>query len=214
MQKPSLPLTYAALLPFELFKMTSRKELCHAVIFHSESEATEPLIEQEHEHHQLEEKVFSSFKFSALALGFLVGFFIQCSTLGANFLAITIWGEDMITMPKRIILAFSLLWSLFTSTVAIVILGLLRNLISITYHAIRLNSEELLEEMVLHVECSFVVGTLVGVCLAWTTTDIVLGMQAQILYSLVTLGIALLWCQVMLKCFRPETKLTEPLLIV
>jgi hypothetical protein len=57
------------------------------------------------------------------------------------------------------------------------------------------------QEMVLHMECRFVVGALVGVCMAWTMTDLLLGMKAQILYSLLTLLIALFWCRVMMHCF-------------
>ena len=62
-----------------------------------------------------------------------------------------------------------------------------------------------------------VVGALVGVCLAWTMTDLLLGMKAQIMYSLVTLGVALFWCQIMIKCFvssERKTERSEPLMIV
>jgi len=197
--------------------MASRKEILHAVaIFNPRTVSSENLIEKED--YQLDERVFGRFKFSSMILGLFIGFFIQFSTLGANFLVITIWGEAVITKSKRDIVIFSLLWSFFTSAMAIVILGFLRNVVSISFHAIRRQSEDLLDDMILHMECRFVIGALVGVCLAWTMTDILLGMKAQILYSLITLVVALFWCRVMMWCFaskKPEKKsLEEPLLIV
>jgi hypothetical protein len=189
--------------------MSLRNEVFEAIPFNASSSAAEPLIsagDAEEEDHQLEEKAFSRFKFSALLLGLLVGFFIQFSTLGANFLVITMWGEDVVTKSKTDIVVFSLLWSFFTSAMAIVILGFLRNLVTITYSAVGGRCKDLLEDMVLHMECRFVVGALVGVCLAWTMTDILLGMRAQIVYSLVTLVVALFWCKIMMMCFANESK--------
>ena len=176
---------------------------------------TEPLLERE-TRRPLETSLFQSFKMSSLVLGLLIGFFIQFSTLGANFLVITLWGEEVVTKSKSDIVIFSLLWSLFTSAMAIIILGFLRNLVTISYSSLR-REEDILEEMILHMECRFVVGALVGVCLAWTMTDLLLGMKAQIMYSLVTLGVALFWCQIMIKCFvssERKAERSEPLMIV
>jgi hypothetical protein len=193
--------------------MSPHTEVYQAIPFEASYEANEPLIAagdaEEDEDHTLEEKAFSRFKFSALLLGLLVGFFIQFSTLGANFLVITLWGEDVVTKSKTDIVVFSLLWSFFTSAMAIVILGFLRNLVTITYSAVGGRSADLLEEMVLHMECRFVVGALVGVCLAWTMTDVLLGMRAQIVYSLVTLVVALVWCKIMMICFATDSKPTK-----
>lgn len=213
----------------------SPKEVFQAIPYDVSSDANRPLIAatgaaQEDTDNRLDAAAFGRFKFSALLLGLLVGFFIQFSTLGANFLVITIWGEDVVTKSKTDIVIFSLLWSFFTSAMAIVILGFLRNLVTITYTAavsggsrsrVRQSDSDLLEDMILHMECRFVVGALVGVCLAWTMTDILLGMKAQIVYSLVTLGVALFWCKIMMLCFSsPKNKqsssssLEQPLLIV
>jgi hypothetical protein len=198
--------------------MAPRKEIFHAVAFHSECDAAEPLIQQEH--HQPDEKVLRSLQFSALVLGLLVGFFIQFSTLGANFLFINIYGEDAVTTKsKGVPVLLSLLWSCVTSAMAVGILGLLRNLVTHAYHAIRRESEEVLADMMLCIEYRFIVGDLVGVCMAWTMTDILLGMHEHILSPFVTLGVSLLFCQVVYKCFalpteRPKIKVAEPFLIV
>jgi len=189
-----------------------RKAVCHAVIYDpSTDSAAVPLLadedgaEQERApaRPQLDDPIFSRFKISSLVLGLLVGFFIQFSTLGANFLVITIWGEETLSKSKRDIVIFSLLWSFFTSAMAIIILGFLRTLVSITWSVVvrKEQAEELLDDMILHMECRFVVGALVGVCAAWTLTDLMLGMRAQILYSLVTLCVALFWCRIMMLCF-------------
>jgi hypothetical protein len=187
--------------------MSPHSEIFQAIPFDASSDASEPLIasgDAEEEDHRLEEKAFSRFKFSSLVLGLLVGFFIQFSTLGANFLVITIWGTAVVTKSQTDIVVFSLMWSIFTSSMAIVILGFLRNLVTITYSAVAGRSKDLLEEMVLHMECRFVVGALYGICFAWTLTDILLGMRAQIVYSLVTLVVALFWCKIMMMCFTED----------
>lgn len=194
--------------------MSPKAPVFRAVLFDPSADAHKPLLELQpaggEDKPTLDARMLGKFKLSSMILGLLVGFFIQFSTLGANFLVITIWGEDVISKSKRDIVVFSLLWSFFTSAMAIIILGFLRNLIYITYNAISRRSQDLLDEMVLHMECRFVVGALIGVCMAWTMTDVLLGMRAQILYSLVTLVIALFWCRVMMFCFASgETKKKE-----
>jgi len=159
-----------------------------------------PLLEQPHrtrEEEEQESQQHASVKLSSLLLGVLVGFFIQFSTLGANYLVISIWGEDVMNTSKSEIVVFSLLWSFFTSSMAIVILAFLRNLLSASFYGPDLDI------VVLHMECRFVVGALVGVCSAWAATDYVLGMSQQIVYSVVTLVVALLWCRVMMWIFTP-----------
>jgi hypothetical protein len=134
--------------------MTSRsRPVFLAVPFDATSDADKPLLElrsadadsDEISSPVLDDKVFGKFKLSSLILGLLIGFFIQFSTLGANFLVITIWGEDVISKSKTDIVMFSLLWSFFTSAMAIIILSFLRNLVTITFNAISSQSQDLLE---------------------------------------------------------------------
>ena len=117
--------------------MSLNKQLFVAEPFNTaEESAASPLMGKEATEDTevaLEESRFASFKRSSIVLGLLVGFFIQFSTLGANFLVITIWGEDVVTKTKSDIVTFSLLWSFFTSAMAIVILGFLRNLVTIAF---------------------------------------------------------------------------------
>lgn len=190
-----------------------KNELYVAEPFNMSEESNEsPLITKEDSDEELvlHKEQSNSFKRSAIILGLLVGFFIQFSTLGANFLVITIWGDDVVSKSKSDIVTFSLMWSFFTSAMAIVILGFLRNLVTIAFGAVSSpltdKHESLLEDMVLHMECRFVVGALVGVCMAWTMTDIFLGMKAQIIYSVVTLVVALIWCRIMMHCFTRSSR--------
>ena len=160
----------------------------------------EPLLEQPpktSEAQEEEENQHSSVKTSSLLLGLMVGFFIQFSTLGANYVVIILWGEDVMNTSKSDIILFSLLWSFFTSSMAIVILAFLRNLIEASY------TGDDFENVILHLECRFVVGALIGVCSAWAATDYVLGMAQQIIYSVGTLAVALLWCRIMMWVFAP-----------
>jgi hypothetical protein len=178
--------------------MSPRNEVFQAIPFDAPSDFSKPLIaagDAEEEDQGLDEKALSSFKFSSLLLGLLVGFFIQFSTLGAECLAI--WGKDFVLKSDTDIAVFSLLWSLFTSAMPVLILGFIRNLVTITYSAGR-GSEELLENIMLQLECRFGVGILGGFCLAWTITDILLGVRARFAYCLVAIVVALFWYKCMM----------------
>jgi hypothetical protein len=154
--------------------------------------------------------LFGVFKNHSLMLGLLVGFFVQFSTLGANFLVIVLWENDLIHKSKSEIVMLSLVWSAFTSFMAILTLGFLRSVVTIVFRASVprdcIDREAILEEVVLHLECRFVVGALVGVCMAWTATDVLLGMNIQIIFSLATLAVSLLWCKLMMYCFTKDDR--------
>ena len=116
------------------------------------------------------------------------------------------------TRSKTEIVLLSLLWSAFTSFMAILTLSFLRSVITIVFRASippeqrGANMDAVLEEVVLHLECRFVIGALVGVCSAWTVMDVFLGMHIQVIFSLVTLVISLLWCKLMMYFFTKDEK--------
>jgi hypothetical protein len=70
-----------------------------------------------------------------------------------------------------------LLWSFLFDVMALVILASLPNLITITYAAAGGHSKDLLEDMLFRMQHRIAVGALVGACLAWIMTDILLGMR-------------------------------------
>lgn len=164
----------------------------------------------------MEPALFHRFQRSSLFLGLLVGLFIQASTLGANYLVVSVWGEEVVNTTKQDVIYFSLVWSLFTSALAIVILAFLRNLVQACYQSDDEERNDLLDDMILQMECRFVVGALIGVCSAWALTDLVLGMSMQIVYSVVTLVVALSWCRIMMWCFteKRSKKTAEVLMVV
>jgi hypothetical protein len=159
------------------------------------------------------DQVLSRFKVCSLALGLLVGFFIQLSSLGANFLWTSLYGNNegsgdgfLLAQHHKIVI-FSLGWSFFTSTLGVLILCLLGQLVLLALKAVPHDNERydyvenLQYKLKLRLECYFAVGSLVGVCLAWTCTDIALGFKAHTCQSIATLGAAMLWCKLMSRCF-------------
>jgi hypothetical protein len=163
-----------------------------AVVYNNKAE--EPLLEKPLTSF-IGDEVFARFKTSSLVLGLMVGFFIQFSTLGANYLALSFMGESILSITQRDLILFSLFWSLLTSTMAILVLAFLRNLVFATYVG------EDIEDIILHMECRYVIGALIGVCSAWAATDVALGMSGQVVYSVITLAVALSWCRVMMWFF-------------
>ena len=84
----------------------------------------------------------------------------------------------------------------------------LRNLVQATYMTDDEEENDRVDDMLLHMECRFVVGALVGVCGAWAITDAMMGLSVQIVYSVFTLIAALAWCQVMMWFFAAPARRT------
>ena len=142
-----------------------------------------------------------NFKISSLAVGLLVGFLVQMTTLGANVVILEVWGNEFVNTSRNDIIIFSLVWSFVTSAMAIITLGFLRALVSNFFRSLpieanmRYVTESLHADMIENMEVLFVIGALVGVSLAWVATDMFLGMQPQVNFSLITLAVALAWCK-------------------
>jgi hypothetical protein len=138
----------------------------------------------------------NNFRFSALFLGIIIGLFIQCSTLGANFVYISFYGKGTLSQSKYGVVLFSFGWSVLTSVAAMAALGFLRDLVRLTHAALsdisgQARESQNIEEMIVHMEHRFVVGALTGICAAWIVTDLVLGMQSEVIYSSLILIFAL-----------------------
>jgi hypothetical protein len=192
--------------------MSPRNKIFHAISFDaSYDEAKEALIAagdaEAEEDHRLGETTLSCCNFSTLLLGLLAGFFfIQVFIVGAHLLVILLSGDDLVINSKTHTVVFSLLWKFFTAAMVIDSLRFLRNLSAITSSAsaaVGRRSTDLLKEMILHTRVG------IGVCLAYTTTDALLGMRAQTEFSLAILVIALVWCKIVVMCFPTDTD-SEP----
>lgn len=150
--------------------------------------------------------LFRRFQRSSLVLGLLMGFLIQFSTLGANSLAAVIWGKDVVlhSSARMDVLVFSTAWSVVTSVMAVIMLAVIRNLVSMTHRAFANDDNNTastltinIDDWLMQLECRYVVGALVGVCLAWSWTDLLLGQTLQMIYSSLILVGALVWCRLM-----------------
>ena len=154
------------------------------------------------------EDLISKFKSYSILIGVCCGVFVQLSTLGANFLLVAMWGDDAVaTRNQNEAMVFSLVWSFFTSCMALLILALLRALVNSVLDANTDDDEEgslERETLMMTIEVRYVVGALTGVCFAWTCTDLLLGMQSLAIYSLATLIVALFWSKAMIWCFSPK----------
>ena len=163
-------------------------------ILYDQSLFAEPLLgnkmdDQELQHAQSQIKddpnLLDSFKSISLLIGMTVGFFIQCSTIGANSIIITLWGSDIVNKTRTDIIIYSLCWALFTSFLTMAIMLSLRHIISVAYNTIQ-TSDTKLQALILHMECRFVIGAFFGVCLSWGITDTLLGKDIQYVYAIVT----------------------------
>lgn len=135
--------------------------------------------------------------YSAL-IGVIMGCFIQLSSLGANYLLAEMH------LPNPNILQYSLVWSSITSALGVFSLLLIRCLLKSAHQL------QCIDTLLLQLECYFSVGCLSGVCLAWTITDLVLGLNAHILHSLATLLGAMLWGKVISLVFYHEQQQKRP----
>jgi hypothetical protein len=124
------------------------------------------------------------FAVASATLGCVVGCFIQLSSLGANYILGSTFSHS--------VLAFSLAWSMVTSAMGVAMLLLVCGILQTVA-----DDRHLL--LLHHLECYFCIGTLVGVCICWTVTDRILGLDAHIWHSLVTLAAALVWCKAMMR---------------
>jgi hypothetical protein len=157
--------------------MSPRKDVYQAIPYDVSCEANKPLItaasaeeeDVEEQDRRLDKKLFARSKFSALLFGLLLGFLVQLMIIVTKLLLLTFWDEHHATNKSQtIIVVFSLFWSFFAVATIIASLRFLRKLVTSTYSAAGGCSEDLLENMVLHVKCCFGVGTF----LAWTIGNI------------------------------------------
>jgi hypothetical protein len=150
------------------------------------AEVSEPLLKQQQvSSAEMGHSTPIALSFQSLVCGWVIGLFIQLSTLNANYSIISVWDDDeSARISSQDLLARSLVWSVGISLVGGFLVALLRWLSVVPMAGIE------------HVgmECRLVIGTLLGVCVAWLATDIVIGVRAQIIYSTAILLLSMGWC--------------------
>ena len=146
---------------------------------------------------------------TSLFLGALIGIFIQYSSLGANFLIQHLHSSSETELDASI--KFSLAWSVFTSGMGIAILFLIRGLLILLsgHHNDMVHNSDNASRIHIHndchnnlmtVECFFATGAVLGLNLAWTATDLMLGLGSHVTSSVLTLVGTLVWCKLVLYC--------------
>lgn len=148
------------------------------------------------------QRILPRFQQSSFLLGSLAGMFLQLVTLGVNYLALMLYHVDILSLSTHDVLLASLIWSAVSATLSMVFLSLVRTLV--TSGLSSNHSPRQVELWMVHLEVYFVAGTVSGVCVSWTVTDLLMGLGGPTcLCSLATLGMALICCRLLLVCFTP-----------
>jgi hypothetical protein len=146
----------------------------------------------------------------SLGLGLTVGTFMQLSTLGAHFLVLSVLSVDFVKQNSIDTWVLPALYSFCTLAMALIVLGFLRNLLAMAYGSGRTTDrnqpqlraanddvdDNLLQDMLFQLESRFVMGALIGVCLAWTVTDLLLDIERQVTFAAVALLLTVMSCYV------------------
>ena len=144
------------------------------------------------------EECLQNARSGSAAIGFLIGLFIQGSTLGLNFLVASIAGEDDPTLETYV--NMTVLWSVFAASLAVSILFLMRSLMVSAFYSTNdpdsydiEQKEHFMGQLISTIEKMYAVGALGGVGVAWCATDILLDVKSHLVHSLLTFVVATLW---------------------
>lgn len=132
-------------------------------------------------------------------IGFVIGLFIQASTLGLNFLLASITEEeDDPTIQTYVNMTIA--WSIFSASLAVGILFLMRSLMVSAFYSTNdpdscgiEQKEQFMAQLISTIEKLYAVGALGGVGIAWCVTDIILDVKSHLFHSLITFFVATLW---------------------
>ena len=178
-----------------------------------QAELREQLLSMENQK-KSDDYLRQQFKTYSILIGLCYGVFVQLATLGSNFLLGVLCGDAITNLSDNQAMIFSLLWSFLTSFLALLILASVRAfLVNSILDANTSEDEYQCEEkrrereiFMMAIKVRYVVGALIGLCFAWTCTDLLLGMQSMALYSLCALVVAMAWSKTMIWCFTSRAK--------
>jgi hypothetical protein len=135
------------------------------------------------------------YHYFCIAIGVLIGVFIQFSSLCANtyyyvlLLIVRNTNQEVeatsssvssiTTAETSMTWTFSLLWSVLTSSVGVILLLTLRALVIATINCYSDVSKRIVSSLIRNMEHSVASGTLWGVSLAWIATDAILGISIR-----------------------------------
>ena len=114
----------------------------------------------------------------------------------------TLYGKDIYTTTAFMVV--SLTWCLVAAIMGVTVMILLRNLVVTAFYATQSSirdaptlaaKEDFMLQVIGNLEHFFAVGSLVGIGFAWLVTDFLLSMESHACQSVVTVGLALVWCK-------------------
>ena len=192
------------ILLYVLTTMTSYKLISDMPSSSSSSNNTAQAVAETEEQimTMMEESCLNMSKFCSIAVGMIIGIFIQASSLGTSLIMTTLYGKDVYTTNAFVVV--SLAWCLVAAIMGVVVMLLLRNLVVTAFYAVNSSirdaatldaKEAFMLQVISNMEHFFAVGSLVGVGVAWLVTDFLLKMEGHACHSVVTVGLALVWCK-------------------
>ena len=141
------------------------------------SDLKSPLLSEstQEKRERSQEYLIGRFKWASLLLGFWIGFYTQCSSLGANYLVLVLWGDDEVKLQSMMLL-YKRCWALLSSLMLFISLSLLRTLVfaGIDAAVSRNALEAVVDDLLYELDCKFLMGVFVGSCVTWTVTMFVL----------------------------------------
>ena len=103
-----------------------KQPLIHSRKFHSSTQT------QTNDNSRQNREITNYFIFSSIILGLIIGLFIQFSTVGANWLIISMFGEEAIVAASgRKLVFYSFTWLIVTSAMFMWMLKYLRDLVNL-----------------------------------------------------------------------------------
>jgi len=152
---------------------------------------------------QLDEAFIARLRWTSLAVGFIVGFFVQCSTLGANFVLTILLGPqiDDITGFKRQLIGLA--WSFLVGSSVVSIALLLGNLVAFVLIKKLGCPAQQVSETLGYLAFMYFFGDILGIYMAFLATETSLGLYDSV-HCLLSLVVVVLWSWAVYRCVEQD----------
>jgi len=177
-----------------------------ALVYDCESAFKQPLLDarDEKKADATEETVANTYTANdfimrrcSLAIGFIVGLFIQFSTIGVNFLFISMWGTEVVggaDFFSRVGL-LSTIWSLVVTVMVVVVILCIHLMVkaALGHDGRTSKNGQCSEDIVQCIEVYCLIGAVVGIFLAVAITQLLLGTFLCIISTLFSFLLVLIF---------------------
>ena len=165
--------------------------------------SSNPEVEGKSDAVQLDEALIARLRWTSLTVGFIVGFFVQCSTLGANFVLAILLGpqNDDITGFKRQLIGFA--WSFLVGSSVVSIALLLGNLAAFVLIKKLGCPGQQVSEALGYLAFMYFFGDILGIYTAFVGTETSLGVYDSV-HCLASLVVVVLWSWAVYRCVEQD----------